>query len=120
MSNVTGYTSVLVNWLEKEVKKESETTTTELYTPGEYDTVNKIKNRSLIKAILIGASAATTVTIEDGTTAIATIQVPAAGASTWFEFPGQGFLTKQGGAVKIKSSNTAKLNLTVYGTETPN
>lgn len=107
---------VLAAWTEKEVKKESETTTTTLFDP---DTaISPTREGSFrLTAFALTASAETVITLEDETTSIGSFLVAAKGYLQ-FVLPGQGYFSKApGNELKIKSSNTAKISGAWYGRE---
>jgi hypothetical protein len=107
---------VLAQQSEVEVKKESETATTSLFSP-----VTEIaqgrKGRFRLTAFVVSASAETVITLEDGTTTIGTFFL-AAKTPLVVVLPGQGYVsTTPNNKLKFKSLNTAKFTSTYYGRE---
>jgi hypothetical protein len=95
---------------EVEVKKESETTTTEIWAP-------ETGKRFRLAGFNIYLSAASILTLEDETTAFFIIQVPIT-TNVTVVLPQGGYMSvKNGNKLKYKSLNTAKVTSAFYGIE---
>ena len=99
--------------VEVEVKKESETTRTSLFTPqaGKY---------FRLLGFVLGASAETAVTLEDGTTAFFGLLIPAKTTIVvnLATLPASGYLSiATANKLQYKSLNTAKFTGAFYGIE---
>ena len=99
-----------------EIKKTSETATTALTDPDVEVSQGRL-GCFRVCAFYLYVSAETTVTLEDETTAIAVISL-AAKTGIWIPLPQQGYLSAAGGnELKIKTLNTAKITISVWGAE---
>ncbi len=99
--------------VEVEVKKESETTRTALLTPNS-------EKRFRLLGFVLGASAETAVTLEDGTAAFFGLLIPAKTTLVinLATLPTSGYLSAgAGNKLQFKSLNTAKFSGAFYGIE---